>query len=174
VIRAGYAGISPDPNSPYRLADPADLASPDTPAADYALLHATNTQRVLFPRPKVELSGVRAGQISSTQTPLLADPFLMTTAVSMFPPVNSTIQFEDADYGLKPLGGGDLALDLAHNDFPVTGGDRTIHAAGGNTVFARYRDESGAPATVHIELDSSGAIPWIFTLGGVELCLADG
>jgi hypothetical protein len=172
VIRAGYAGISPDPNSPYRLADPADLASPDTPAADYALLHATNTQRVLFPRPKVELSGVRAGQISSTQTPLLADPFLMTTAVSMFPPVNSTIQFEDADYGLKPLGGGDLALDLAHNDFPVTGGDRTIHAAGGNTVFARYRDESGAPATVHIELDSSGAIPWIFTLGGVELCLA--
>jgi len=172
VIRAGYAGSAPDPASPYRFADPSDLARPDSPAADYALLHATNTQRVLFPRPKVELSGPRASEISSTEAPLLADPFLMTTAVSSFPPVATAIQFPDADFGLRPLGGGDLALDLAHNDFDVTGGDRTIHSAGGNTVFARYRDESGTPATVHIELDSSQPVPWTFALGSVELGLA--
>lgn len=172
VIRAGYAGSTPDPASPYRFADPADLANPGTPTADYALMHATNTQRVLFPRPKVELTGPRANQISSTQPPLLADPFLMTTAVSSFPPIASAIQFPDADYGLRPLGGGDLTLDLAHNDFQVTGGDRTIHAAGGNNLFARYHDETGTPATVHIEIDSSAPVPWAFKIGGVELCLA--
>jgi hypothetical protein len=170
LIRAGHAGSPPNPAAPYRFADPADLAKPNSPAADYALLHATDTQRVLFPRPKVELSGARAGQLSSSQPPVLADPFLMATAVGPFPPVATAIGFPDADYGLRPTPGGDLALDLVHNDFQVGGGDRTIHAAGGTTFSVRYRDERGDPAVVHLELNSAKPVPWAFRLGGVELC----
>lgn len=172
LIRAGRAGEPPSPGAPYRFADPADLATPGTPAADYALMHATPGQRVIFPRPEVDLVGPRAGQLSSSQPPVLADPFLMATATGPFPPVATAIGFPDADYGLRPLPGGDLALDLAHNDFAVSGGDRLIHANAGSRVFIRYRDESGAPAVVHLELDSSKPVPWAFSVGGVELCLA--
>ncbi|HEY8755592.1 MAG TPA: hypothetical protein VIN65_04480, partial [Candidatus Dormibacteraeota bacterium] len=173
LIRAGVAGSTPSPSSPYRFADPEDLANESSPAADYALLHTTNTQRVLFPRPKIDVSGARVHQLSSTQQPLLADAFLMSTAgVAPFPALQSAIQFPDADYGLRPEAGGNLALDLAHNDFPVTGGDRVIHDSGGTTFLARYRDEGGTPARVHLEIDGAAAVPWSFQLGGMELCLA--
>jgi hypothetical protein len=172
VVRAGYAGAPPDPTSPYRFADPADLATPNTPAVDYALLHATNTQRTLYPRPKVELTGPRAAEITSTQPPLLADAFLMATAVSAFPPVGTAIVFPDSDYGLRDVGGGALALDLAHNDFPVTGPDRVLQSGAGNTTFVRYRDESGTPSTVHLEVDSSAPVPWQFSVNGLEVGFA--
>lgn len=172
VIRAGYAGAPPDPTSPYRFADPADLAVPDAPAVDYALLHATNTQRTLYPRPKVELTGPRAAEITSTQPPLLADAFLMATAVSAFPPVGTAIVFPDNDYGLRAVGGGALALDLAHNDFPVTGPDRVLQSGAGNTTFVRYRDESGAPSTVHLEVNSSAPVQWQFAVNGLEVGFA--
>lgn len=173
LIRAGYAGTPPDPGAPFRFADPGDLAAPETPAVDYALMHATSSQRVLFPRPKVTLSGPRAGELTSSQPPVLADPFLMATAVGPFPPLATAIGFPDADYGLRPLAGGDLVLDLPHNDFQVSGGDRMINSAGGSTFFVRYRDEAGDPATVHLELDSGKPVPWAFGVGGVELCLAN-
>src|SRR5262249_31939815 len=82
LIRAGVAG-SPDPTAPYRRAAPADLLRPGPPAADYGLLHASGTQRVLFPRPKVETVGPRQGQISSTQPPLLADPYELAAATGL-------------------------------------------------------------------------------------------
>jgi hypothetical protein len=172
VIRAGYAGAPPSPASPYRFADPQDLATPSTPAADYALMHSTGLHRVLFPRPKVDLSGPRAKEISSTEPPVLADAFVRAIAVGAFPPVASAIRFPDADYGLRPLASGELALDLAHNDFPVTGGDRILRAAAGTTTFVRYRDEGGNPATVHLEIDGSQPVPWRFALSSVELCVS--
>jgi hypothetical protein len=172
VIRAGYAGSPPDPASPYRFADPADLAIPASPAADYALLHTTPLQRTLYARPKVDVTGPRANQITSTLPPVLADAFLQATAVGCFPPVVTAITFPDNDYGLRALGAGGLALDLAHNDFPVTGGDRTLSSAAGNTTLVRYRDEGGTPSTVHVDFDSSAAVPWTFSVTGVEICFA--
>jgi hypothetical protein len=172
VIRAGYAGSPPNPASPYRFADPADLASPASPAADYALLHTTPLQRILYARPKVDVTGLRANQITSTLPPVLADAFLQATSVGCFPAVATAITFPDNDYGLRALGAGGLALDLAHNDFPVTGGDRTLNSAAGNTTLVRYRDEGGTPSTVHVDFDSSAAVPWTFSVTGVEICFA--
>jgi hypothetical protein len=172
VIRAGYAGSPPNPASPYRFADPADLASPASPAADYALLHTTPLQSTLYARPKVDVTGPRANQITSTLPPVLADAFLQATSVGCFPAVATAITFPDNDYGLRALGAGGLALDLAHNDFPVTGGDRTLNSAAGNTTLVRYRDEGGIPSTVHVDFDSSAAVPWTFSVTGVEICFA--
>jgi hypothetical protein len=97
---------------------------------------------------------------------------MATAGVAPFPSVTDAIVFPDADYGLVPEGGGNLRLDLVHNDFPVTGGDRVIHDAGGTTVFARYKDESGTPSVVHVEIDSAAAAAWRFQLSGMELGLS--
>ncbi len=169
VIRAGYAGSPADPASPFRLADPQDLATPATPAADYALMHSSGTQRVTFPRPKVELTGARATAWSSTQPPVLAGPYDLATAVGLFPDAAHTIPFPDADYGLEPRPGGGLALNLAHNDFPVPAGDHVLHDNGHVQLFARYQDENAAPSTVHLEIDSTQPVPWVFRLEGVEM-----
>ena len=171
LVRAGVAG-SPDPNAPFRLSDPEDLLRPNAPAAEYGLLHASGSQRVHFPRPKLEVVGARAGQITSTQVPLLADPYQLATAVGLFPPVTSTIPFPDTNYGLVPGADGNLKLDLVHNDFPVTVGDRMLNDTGHARLFARYRDEGGAPSTVHITIDSSAAVPWAFRLERVEIGVA--
>jgi hypothetical protein len=171
LVRSGVAG-SPDPNAPFRVSDPEDLLRPNSPAAEYGLLHASGSQRVLFPRPKIEVVGPRPGQITSTEVPLLADPYQLATAVGLFPPVTNTIPFPDADYGLVPGPDGNLALSLAHNDFPVTIGDRTLNDTGHARLFARYRDEGGVPSTVHIEIDSSAAVSWAFRLERVEVGVA--
>lgn len=169
LIREGVAGAMANPGSPLRFADPADLLSPDSPEVDYALMHSTPVHRTLYPRPKVELTGSRASEFSSTQPPVVADAILLATAVGSFPPVASAIHFPDADYGLVPSSSGGLALDLAHNDFPVTGGDRILSTGANNTTFLRYKNEGGAASTVHVELDSAAAVPWKFTLSDVEV-----
>ena len=169
VIRAGYAGVPADPASPFRLADPQDLATPASPAADYGLVNSQDTQRVLFPRPKIDLTGARAAAWSSTRPPLLADPYDMATANGLFPDNAHVIPFPDADYGLEPRPGGNLALSLAHNDFPVPGGDHVLHDNGHMQLFARFQDENGTPSTVHVEIDSTQPVPWVFRLDGVEL-----
>ena len=169
LIREGIAGTVVSAGSPLRFADPADLLSPDSPEVDYALMHSTPVHRTLYLRPKVELTGSRASEFSSTQPPVVADAILLATAVGSFPPVASAIPFPDADYGLVPSAAGNLALDLAHNDFPVTGGDRILSTGANNTTFLRYKNEGGAASTVHVELDSAAAVPWQFTLSGVEV-----
>ena len=54
LIRGGPAPSPPPVTSPYRFADPARSRAPDNPASDYGIVHATGTQRVFFPRPKIE------------------------------------------------------------------------------------------------------------------------
>ena len=55
LVRHGPATAPPAPTSPYLFADPADLLHHATPGADYGLVHATGTQSLLFPRPKLEI-----------------------------------------------------------------------------------------------------------------------
>ncbi len=73
LIRQGPAGGPPSTSS-WRLAEPADLWTPDAPSVDYCLLHATDSTRVLFPRLEVD-SGSAA--FTSDQVPLLADGFAL-------------------------------------------------------------------------------------------------
>jgi len=161
LIRAGPAPAAPTPSSPYRFADPVDLATPDTPASDYGIVHATGTQRVFFPRPKVEATA--PDRITSTRPPVLADPYSLATAVGYFPPTDSAIPFPDANYAIV-ISGGNYKLQLSAPTFPVTVGQRTIGQAGGVRSYADYTG-----SVVQLAIDTGAPVPWTFQLQGVSL-----
>jgi hypothetical protein len=160
LVRAGAAPAAPPLTSPYRFADPVDLSRPTTPFSDYGILHATGTQRVFFPRPKIEATSTR---ITSTRPPVLADPYALANSVGFFPRTDSAIPFPDANYSIA-ISGGNYKLQLPTPNFPVTVGQRTIAEAGGVRSYADY-----AGAIVELAIDTSAAVPWSFRLKDVNL-----
>jgi hypothetical protein len=161
LIRAGAAPTPPPPTSPYRFADPVDLANPSNPQSDYGIVHATGTQRVFFPRPKIEANAPT--QITSTVAPTLADPYSLANAVGFFPRTDSAIPFPNANYSLAISSVGAIKLQLPTPSFPVAVGQRTIAQAGGVRAYADY---TGSTATIAI--DTAAAVPWSFTLQAVS------
>jgi len=166
LIRGGPAPTPPPLSSPYRFADPADLARPDTPASDYGIVHATGTQRVFFPRPKIEASA--PDRITSTQAPVLADPYSLATALGYFPRTDSAIPFPNNNYALV-ISGGNYKLQLPSPSFPVTVGKRTLAEAGTNRSYADY-----SAASAEIAIDTSQAIPWSFRLKNAATAMSSG
>jgi len=160
LIRAGAVPIPPPPNSPYRFADPVDLAAPASPASDYGIVHATGTQRVFFPRPKIEANAPHA--ITSAVTPVLADPYSLANSVGLFPRTDAAIPFPNANYALDIGADGAIKLQLPSPSFPVTVGQRTITDTG---EVRSYADYTGSTATVAI--DTAAAVPWSFQLKNV-------
>lgn len=166
LIRAGAAPNAPPITSPWRFADPSDLAIPDTPASDYGIVHATGTQRVFFPRPKIEATS--PDRITSTQTPVLADPYSLATAVGYFPRTDSAIPFPSANYAIV-IAGGHYRLQMPSPSFPVTVGQRTIAEAGSVRSYADY-----AGSTAVLAIDTSAAVPWSFQLKDVNIAMSSG
>lgn len=162
LIRAGVASSgSPPPSSPYRFADPVDLAQPTNPASDYGILHATGTQRAFFPRPKIEATD--PSRITSTRVPSVADPYSLATALGAFPEIPKTIPFPSATWALRIGAGGNYKLEMPATTFPVTVGRRTLRQAGSVTGDVDY---TGANLTY--ELDTSQPVPWRFELVGAR------
>jgi len=157
LIRAGAAPAPPPPNSPYRFAEPVDLNTPGAPASDYGIVHATGTQRLFFPRPKIE---VGSKQITTTRVPILADPYSLANSVGFFPRTDAAIPFDNPNYALA-ITGSNYRLQPPPN-FSVTVGQRTIAEAGGVRTFADY---NGAVASMVI--DTAAAVPWSFNLKNV-------
>jgi hypothetical protein len=157
LIRAGAAPAPPPPTSPYRFADPVDLSTPAAPASDYGIVHATGTQRVFFPRPKIEAGST---QITSTRVPILADPYSLANSVGFFPRTDAAIPFDNPNYALT-IAGGNYRLQPAPN-FPVTVGQRTIAEAGGVRTFADYNS-----AVLQMLIDTAAPVPWNFSLKDV-------
>ncbi len=160
LIRAGAAPASPPPSSPYRFADPVDLATPTNPASDYGIVHATGTQRVFFPRPKIEANSDR---ITSTRPPILADPYSLANSVGFFPRLDAAVPFPDANYAIV-ISSGNYKLQLPSPSFPVTVGQRTIAEAGGVRSYADY-----AGAVAELLIDTAASVPWSFRLKDVNL-----
>jgi hypothetical protein len=158
LIRAGAAPSPPPLNSPYRFADPVDLSSPGAPASDYGIVHATGTQRVFFPRPKIEAG---SNQITSTRAPILADPYSLANSVGYFPRTDAAIPFPNANYQLV-IAGGNYRLQLPTPNFPVTVGQRTIAEAGGVRTYADY-----AGSLAEVVIDTAAVVPWSFQLKNV-------
>ena len=167
LIRSGAAPTPPPPNSPYRFADPADLATPTNPITEYGIVHATGTQRVFFPRPKIEATA--PFQITSTVAPILADPYSLANAVGLFPRTDAAIPFPDANYSLAISGAGDLKLQLPSPSFPVTVGQRTISQASDVRAYADY-----SAAVVTIAIDTASALPWSFQLKNSAAAMSSG
>jgi hypothetical protein len=160
LIRAGAAGTPPPLSSPYRFAEPADLARPTNPAVDYGILHATGTQRVFFPRPKIEATDV--SRITSTQIPAVADPYSLAGSLGLFPELGVTLPFASATWALRVSAQGHYRLELPASTFPAGVGRRTMRQAGSVKSDVDY---SGAQVTY--EVDTAQAVPWRFRLDRV-------
>jgi len=162
LTRAGAVPRGPDPQAPYRFADPADLLQPDAPATEYGVVHDGGLQRTFFPRPVIA-PGSQA--ITSTQAGAIADPYLLPTTFGLFPAPNQCIPFPNPNWRLAIGAGGDLALDLgAALPFNVTIAQRTLADANAVQCIADY-----SKATVMLAIDSSKTPGWSFALADIGL-----
>lgn len=164
LIREGAAGAPPG-NTPWRLAEPVDLWTPDTPSMDFCLLHATNSTRMLFPRPKIE-TGAHA--FTSTVAPLLADGFALMEATGICPRQDACLAFPNANQQLQIMGPGQFALAVAPNPFPPSMPSRVLAGGAAATIGFEYADENGNPCTVSVAIAPDS---WAVNLKGVNVRL---
>jgi hypothetical protein len=164
LVRQGPAPTPPPPTSPYRFADPQDLLQ-SSPATDYGVLHATGTQRLLFPRPKVEAG---ANAITSTRQILIADPYALATATGPFPKNAVCVPIPDPAWQLQVSAPSHfiLALSQPFHDISL---ERTLLDAPPVHTIVRYHDENGTPSRVRVAIDSAAAVPWSFSATNVLL-----
>ena len=164
LVREGNQYVAPAANpNPYRFADPADLLNA-TPASDLGLLHVIGTQRVLFPRPKIE-RGSRA--FTSLLSPLLADVYGLLANPGVFPPAAGAIPFPSAAYSLDVIGEAMLRYSSPSPTFTVTG-QRVLVPGPSTKVYGDYEDDRGKATTVSYSLDSSASPAWKFSMGPVS------
>ena len=170
LVRAGAA--SAPTTAPYRFADPVDTLQPDSPSSDYGIVHATGTQRTLFPRPKIEAGTTPA--ITSTRAPLLADPYLLGTAAGFFPRADFALPFPDANYALAILFGGQLRLQRPTPSFTLPSPQRLLFNSQAVRTSAQYADEHGNGSVVTLAIDTSAAESWSIGITNVSLVTESG
>ena len=166
VVRQGVVSLSRAANPyPYRFADPADLLRATDPDADYGLLFAAESHRVLFPRPMIKPNEKR---ISSEVPPLFADPYALSAGV-LFPKDKQCIPFPNANYGLEIPGDG--LLRLTPSPFKFTIPQRThelVTYSGGRLALEYFDTKPGLRlATVELKIDSTQTPPHSLVLGPV-------
>ncbi|MET7756738.1 hypothetical protein ABZT27_18850 [Streptomyces sp. NPDC005389] len=76
---------------PMRWADPRHLFR-NSPDSDYAFLYAGESQRVLYPRPRVAYLDAN---ISSPLVPLYADPYTMLRSGGLFPSLSEAMALKE-------------------------------------------------------------------------------
>jgi hypothetical protein len=159
LIRKGLAPAGPGPSDWYRIADPADLLRESTPAADFGLVQGSEAHRVFFPRPRIKDGNT---QWSSTQKPVLAEPYTLSTGVGNFPPLDQCLRGAAA-WGLDIGGDGRFTLLPAPTmqfDDPLGGTERLLIDGGAFKVRMKYEK----PA--EFKLDPSDPTSW--GVGGVS------
>jgi hypothetical protein len=109
LTRGTSAGATP-PSGPgtfaadcYRLLDPEDAQSVDTPNTFYALLQGTGTSKTLFEHPLINDAGNGLG---FGNAPGLADAGALLGILSLFPDIGSVLQIPSAQGGLPIQGDG--------------------------------------------------------------------
>jgi hypothetical protein len=174
LVREGEASVVLNPAynnpNPLRFANPADLLRSNNPASDYGLLFSTDTQRLLFPRPKIE-TGSR--QITSTQRPLLADMYALMTAVGIFPKASNCIPIPTNNFALETQAGGGfkLVLPFPDNKFAVTPFTRNIANSPPVRTYAEYADDRGNQTEITIKIDSLASPVWSIKMSPVSVVL---
>ena len=170
LIRVGRMfQVGGNPNA-FRFADPVDLLSPADAVVDYALLLATQTFRVLFPRVKIQPG---SKEITSDVAPVLADALAMTAAIGLFPRPKHAISFPTSNYSLKILGPGRLRLDPAplRHTMPMPPRTLDLAKAAGIHAFTEYRGgdrRRTGPAKIELRFDSSAQPSWSLLIGPVS------
>jgi hypothetical protein len=149
LIREGPAANWPGAG-PLRWADPADLLPhPNPPEFDYAFLFASQSQRILYARPKVEPND---SNITSALPARLADPYAMLRAGGLFPRVLDAIPFDQ----LYPLSGASGLLRLVPNivKFPAPP-NFTRPLVDATTWLSDLRYDDGAVRATQFIVDSA-------------------
>ena len=162
LIQQGPAG-GPASTSPWRLAEPADLWVPESLSMDYRLLHATDSTRVLFPRPVIAAG---ATAFTSDQVPLLADAFALINATGIFPR-----QERLPDVSLRDLLAADQRRRCVHAErptglLPAEHPQRTLATGSAGTIAFEYDDGRGTPSQISVAIDPSA---WSFSLAPVNV-----
>jgi hypothetical protein len=174
LVREGEASVVLNPAynnpNPLRFADPADLLRSNNPTSDYGLLFSTDTQRLLFPRPKIE-TGSR--KITSTERPLLADMYALMTAVGIFPKASNCIPIPTNNFALETQAGGGfkLVLPFPDNKFAVTPFTRNIANSPPVRTYAEYADDRGNQTEITIKIDSLASPVWSIKMSPVSVVL---
>jgi hypothetical protein len=178
LIRQG-AAASPQPASPYRFMDPADLFRADSPQTEYSILHSTGTQRLLFPLPKIEASGPFA--ITSPRAPVLADPYALATATGIFPRIDVCIPFPNANYQLLIGAEGHLRLQQQAPNFAAPTLKRILRDSNTVRSIAYISDPHPPefdpqsppqpPSLVTVSIDTAAAVPWSVTITRADLVI---
>ncbi|KAI9765191.1 MAG: hypothetical protein M1839_005609 [Geoglossum umbratile] len=143
------------PSSPYCFADPYTLLSPEQVSADYSIVFSTGTQRVQFPRPKIEAG---SSGITSTLKPLIADVFALGTSSGPFPPPDNCIPFPSADFSLNIGLGGSLSL---HMQYDITS-SRTLQNSNTSSTIITLGDHHRGHVTLSI--DTLDPHPWVLNI----------
>jgi hypothetical protein len=172
LVRVGSATAAPPVTSPYRFAEPTDLLHPDSPDTDYGLLHSTGTQRLLFPRPKLEATGPHA--ITSVRAPVLADPYALATATGPFPRIDACIPFPNAGYSLAIGAGGNFTLHPSPFKFTTPVLKRVLRESNTVRSIAYTADENNSPSVVTLAIDTAAADPWSVNITNLSLATESG
>lgn len=176
LVREGDARPGAVKADRYRFADPMDVVREDSPSADYGFLHAMDTQRVLYRRPKVKVGDAR---VTSTQRPLLADPWSMLRAAGVFPKAADCLEVPTNNFELAVYAGseGELKLNLPFLDgtFALDATlTRTLTEVAQTRSFAQYANKAGEATRVTLAFDSRAAEPWRFTMAPVSVVVSSG
>lgn len=164
LLRQGQAG-GPAPTTPWRLAETGDLWLPDSPSMDFCLMYATDSTRVLFPRPQIAFG---ATAFTSDQIPLLADGFALMGATSICPRQDACLQLPDANYQLQINGAGAFTLVNVPPSFAPTMPSRILSTGSAGTIGFEYADEHGTIAQVALAISPNA---WSVGLTGVNVRL---
>jgi hypothetical protein len=164
LIRQGAAGGSPS-TSPWRLAEAVDLWAPDPPSMDYCLLHATDSTRLLFPRPAIA-TGTAA--FTSDQVPAFADGFALMGATGIFPRQDACLAFPSAAYSLQIGGAGAFTLTGLPPSFPPSMSQRTLATSSAGTIGFEYGDGSGNQSAISVAITPNA---WSFRAKPVNVRL---
>lgn len=155
IIREGILNTAT--THPYRFADPADILVAANPKTDYALLHSTGSQKVLFLRPTIDRNDTN---IKSIFHPYFADSYAISKSKGIFPDLTSVFPLGGGGTILSVLGNNKLHLTSGGNYNAPNGLTRDLLKIGDSRIYIDYSNVGGTNSDVAYSFDSNAAIPW--------------
>lgn len=157
----------------WHLADAADitqLGDASTPSMVYGLVQSLGTQKVFFPRPRINTD---ANPVSFPQVPQLADMGALLAAAGIFPGLEGAFDFAT----LKSLAVN--AGQVGFSDTFLIGAPGALKSAtladlggaDGIQLLINYNDESNNPTKATITVDPSKTPQWELELERVSFAI---
>ncbi len=150
----------------FRLLDPEDAQSVDSPQTFYSILQGTGTSKTLFEHPLVNNSGTGLG---FNNVPGLADASALLGVASVFPDIGSVLQIPAAQGGLPISASGFVkTYSLGAAGGQAQPPDRSLLDLGIVHMLLSYAGPNG-PFTGQLVLNATPSAPnWSLTLDNLS------